>query len=573
MGVSTKTVTIQSRGTVRHRLETELQPGRCCVAMSADTLLALYGATASASDVRQFLSETCQHLLVFGCSGSREQDAALSWLTAGFVCGIGQTEGPNTVISLPRKARALSRQLAGFHFSRPGSDAIPVFELRDEPSVSEVIVAANARPMFVRIDRGPGDLFLLAGPGFPDPDQPLRAGSQIEDQYDGLLPVLIFLRHCFASNCWHGPQATARIIVDDPLLIERYGFLDYDVLVKSMQRRNYGASIAFIPWNYWRTSRRSAARLISGSCNLSICIHGCDHTNKEFEAQAPAILQKMASVALQRMESHKRRIGAGYEPVMVFPQGRFSRAAMAALRGDNYLAAVNSTCFPADSGVDDPTLGDLLRPAVTRYNGFPLFQRRYPRRLFDLAFDLFLGKPALVVEHHQYFREGVQRLEELVAALYELQPDLTWPDLTTQLSRSCQIRNLENGSTEVRFFTRRFQLIPREAGTGRFLLSKHEPDSAAVQAVLVDGEGVPFFFEKGFLKLEVLAQPCQVRDIEVVDQRNSDARVNGFGIIHNARVFVRRGLSEFRDNTLSRHSALLKTAARVARGLKVTGDS
>jgi hypothetical protein len=340
-----------------------------------------------------------------------------------------------------------------------------------------------------------------------------------------------------------------------------------------MQRSNYGTSIAFIPWNYWRTSRRSATRVLNESSNLSICIHGCDHTNKEFEAQVPALLGRKAGLALHRMESQRKRAGAGFEQVMVFPQGRFSTAAIPALRANNYLAAVNTTCFPTNSGLDDLKVGDFLRPAVTRYNGFPLFQRRYPRRLFDFAFDLFLGKPALVVEHHEYFREGFGTLEELVAALYQMEPDLTWPTLTSQLTRSCQMRSLANGSTEVQFFTRRFQLIHRKAGAGRFLLSKHEPDSAAIQTVVADGKSVPFFFERGFLKLEVRAEPGQVRNIEIVDRRNPDEQVNGFGIVHNARVLVRRGLSEFRDNTLSRHSGLLKAAKRVARGMKVTGDT
>ena len=90
---------------------------------------------------------------------------------------------------------------------------------------------------------------------------------------------------------------------------------------------------------------------------------------------------------------------------------------------------MNTTCFPTNGGLDDLKVGDFLRPAVTRYNGFPIFQRRYPRRLFDFAFDLFLGKPALVVEHHDYFSNGCGKLEEFVAELYKLEPALSWPTL------------------------------------------------------------------------------------------------------------------------------------------------
>ena len=574
MGVSTKAVAIKDGGVSKERLLGELQPGPCCLAMSAETLAVLHKALTSATDLRQFIDESCAELLVFGCSGSTEQNIALSWLTAGVVCGISREDGPDALFALPREAMAFSRQLAGLNFSRRNREPIPVFELRDATPVPEVIVAANDRPMFVRIDRGPWQVFLLAGPALPDLDEPLSRDHVLQEHYDRLIPVLIFLRHCFRESCWHGPEPTARIIIDDPLLTERYGFLDYGVLLKSMQRSNYGTSIAFIPWNYWRTSRRGAARVLSESSNLSICIHGCDHTNKEFEAQAPALLGRRAGLALQRMESQRKRTGAGFEPVMVFPQGRFSTVAIAALRANNYLAAVNTTCFPTNSGLGDLTVGDFFRPAVTRYNGFPIFQRRYPRRLFDFAFDLFLGRPALVVEHHEYFRDGVGTLEELVAALYQLEPDLTWPTLTSQLARTCQMRSLSNGSTEVQFFTRRFQLANRERGSGRFLLSKHEPDSATIQRVLVDGTSMPFSFEKGFLKLEVQTDdPGQVLNIEIVDREQPQQQASGFGIVHNTGVLLRRGLSEFRDNTLARHGGLLKIAKGVARGLQVTGDS
>lgn len=575
MGVSTKAVAIKDGAVSKEHLLGELQPGPCGLAMSAETLAALHKALTSADDLRQFIDESCAELLVFGCSGSTEQNIALSRLTSGAVCGISMTDGQDTLYALPREARAYSRQLAGLSFIQRNREPIPVFELRDATSAPEVIVVANDQPMFVRIGRAPRQVFLLAGPGLLDLDEPLSRDHELQEYYDRLIPALIFLRHCFRESCWHGPAPTARLIIDDPLLTDRYGFLDYGVLLKSMRRRNYGTSIAFIPWNYWRTSMRGAARVLSESSNLSICIHGCDHTNKEFEAQAPALLGKRAGLALQRMESQRKRTGAGFEEVMVFPQGRFSTVAITALRANNYLAAVNTTCFPTNiEPGDDLRVGDCLRPAVTRYDGFPIFQRRYPRSLFDFAFDLFLGRPVLVVEHHEYFRNGVETLEELVAALYQLEPDLTWPGLTSQLTRSCQMRSLANGSIEVQFYTRIFKLVNCERGTGRFLLSKYEPVSAAIQKVLVDGTNTPFSFEKGFLKLEIQADnPSQVLNIEVVDREQPQQQARGFGVVHNVGVLLRRGLSEFRDNTLARHSGLLNIAKGVARGLKVTGDS
>jgi len=538
--------------------------------MSAETL-AVMNKAISSSELQRFMDGCSTELLVFGCASSTEQHSALSPLTAAKIGEIRPWSDGAARFALPREPISLNRQLAGLSFPGRPRELLSTFELRDSAPNVEVIMAANGRPTFVRVNQGSCQVFL-SGARLPDIETPLSRDQGLEDYYDSLIPPLIFLRHCFRESCWHGPKTTARLIIDDPLLSERYGSLDYSVLMKSMLRSQYGTSIAFIPWNHWRTSRQNASRLLGKSSNLAICIHGCDHTNREFETRAFARLDRKAGLALRRMESQQKRTGATFEPVMVFPQGLFSKAAIPALRANNYLAAVNTTCFPRDSSPDDLRVGDFLRPAVTRYNGFPIFQRHYPRRIFDFAFDLFLGKPALIVEHHEYFRDGCGALEDLVAELYKLEPALSWPSLGAQLTRSCLQRSMSDGSVEVQFFTRRFELHG-ECVSGRYLLSKHEPDSESIHGVLVDGTSVQFSFENGFLRLEVQVYPGQVRNVEILDQEKPHEPLKSLGVLHNMGVLVRRGLSEFRDNTLVRHGRLLKIAKGIAKVLKATGDT
>ena len=572
MGISTKTVLCQDGRPLTGRLLDEFQPAKYCLAVSAKTLAGIFRDPILAEDLRRLINDHSEGLLVFGCTASAEQLNAISRLTSGAVSGITPLDDQPVCFTFPRDAVSFSRQLAGLSFSRRQGEQLSTFELRNSASdAARVIIAAN-QPVFLRIKSGACEVFLWAG-ALPDIDEPLSRDHGLQDHYDRLIPALIFLRHCFQDSCWHGPKSTARLIIDDPLLAEKYGFLDCGALIKSMQRSKYGTSIAFIPWNYWRTSRRNTSRLFGESSNLAICIHGCDHTNKEFDARDPALLTRKAGLALHRMEAQKKRTGTEFEQVMVFPQGLFSTAAIAALRANNYLAAVNTTCFPTNIGPNDLKVGDLLRPAVTRYDGFPIFQRQYPRHLFDCAFDLFLGRPALVVEHHEYFRDGYTTWEGFVAELYKLEPTLSWPSLTDQLTRSCLKRCLSNGSVAVQFFTRRFQLVNREPTSVRFALKKQEPDSSAIERVTIDGSSTDFSFEQGFLKLEVDADPDQVRNIEIIDRVRPHLQPNGFGVAHNTGVLLRRGLSEFRDNTLVRHGRLLKVAQGIVKGLKVTGDA
>lgn len=573
MGVSAKLLVLPHGSVANERLDS-LRPGLCCLAMSAETLGDLAEAMASGSELCRLFDGCCAELLIFGCGEALNHIAAVSRLTAGAVYGMSVVNDSSVRFTFPREAQAYSRQLAGLDFSRRNGESIPTFELRETTCQTQVIVAVNDRPMFVRVNQSPCNVFLLAGAALLDIEEPISRDRKGPDYYDRVIPILMFLRHGLSDHCWHGPEPTARLIIDDPLLTERYGFLEYSALVKSMQHTNYGTSVAFIPWNYWRTSRRDVSRIFDEAPNLSICVHGCDHSNKEFEEQDLPILDRKAAFALSRMEAQKQRTGVDYDRVMVFPQGRFSTAAISALRAHNYLAVVNSTCFPVDCKMDDITIGDSLRPAITRYDGVPIFNRRYPQSLFDSALDMFLGRPVFLVEHHEYFRNGCRMLEEFVADLYKLEPALSWPNLTTQLMRCCLRKILSNGSCEVQFFTRKFQLYNCKKSSGHFLLRKHEPDATAIQKVLVNGASVPFSFEKDFLKLEVQADhPGEMLDIEIMDREKYHKPPNGFGIVHNAGVMLRRGLSEFRDNTLVRHNGLLKIGKGIARRLKVTGDS
>lgn len=284
-------------------------------------------------------------------------------------------------------------------------------------------------------------------------------------------------------------------------------------------------------------------------------------------------VQWRADTALRRMRNHEQRTGVPFEPVMVFPQGRFSTPAVLALRRGGYLAAVNSTCFPTDEGAETLRMADFLRPAVTRFYGFPIFQRRYPRRLIDCAFDMFLGRPALLVEHHEYFRDGCERLEEFVRNLQEIDEGLTWTTLASQLMRSCTMREAAEGKTEVQFFTRRFQLENSRENRATFLLRKHEPSQETVAAVRAGGADVPFSFEDGFLFLELQVDPGRLVDVEIIDRpRLLTTAADGPGVRYTMGVAARRALSEIRDNTLARNPRLLKAATEVARRMRVTGD-
>ncbi len=572
MGVSTEVLPFANTIGALQDLLGRARAGNFSLAMHMATLGRLHSESNAGNALLQTLDSRFQEVLVYGATTSAEINTALAGLTDGAVHSITSKPAQAVRYSFAHGARALCAQLARQNVVINRGHSAFALKARSGTESVEAILTANGQPMFLRFKTPVRDVFLYAGE-MPDIDKPLGQDTGLgDDDCIQLLPPLIFLRHCFRESCWKGPETTARLIIDDPILTRTYGALDFDNLKASMRRFGYGTSIAFIPWNYWRTSGRTASLLFGDGSNLSICVHGCDHTNREFASVDETVLTQKAALGIERMRRHEKRAGVPFEDVMVFPQGKFSRAAIPALRKTNYLAGVNTSCLPTDSAPDDLRISDLLWPAVTRFDGFPIFLRRYPRNLFGFALDLYLGKPALLVEHHEFFRDGCKAIEEFIAGLQEIEPGLSWPSLTTQLMQSNLRRRLDCGYTEVRFFTRRFHLVPCEGEQGRYVLSKPEPDSSIIQKVVVNGKSTPFGFENGCLKFEIESEMGQVNTVEIIDQAAPFA-ARSFGFAYNTRVFIRRGLSEFRDNTLSHHRGALKMATRFVKTIKATGDS
>jgi hypothetical protein len=571
MGVPTRAIAIDD-GAALERLVGELGTGQC-VALSIETL-AFLRKEASPDVLQGLIDRACAELLVFAVGRSEQHCDALSWLTAGAVSGLAPAE-VRQIFHIPHSARRFGRTFAGQSFDVKRPVLAPSFELRREAVHDiEPILLGDERPQFLCLKRRACELFLLALAELPDINRRLSPSTRVEDGYDQIIPFLIFLRHCFGDACWHGAEPTAQIIIDDPLLSQTYGFLDYGALRRSMRAEEYGTSIAFIPWNHWRTSRSGTSKIFDGANGLSVCVHGCDHSNREFSETDLGALQWRALTALRRMERHRNRTGVAFDPVMVFPQGKFSSTAISALRTSGYLAAVNTTCFPTNADAEPLTVADFLRPAVTRFFGFPLFQRRYPRRLIDSAFDIFLGRPALIVQHHDDFRDGYARLEEFVRGLHRMEPKLSWGALQERLMRVCMMRSTSRTSKkEVRFFTRRFMFASDEPVRRRLILSKHEPNASAISGVTVDGASVPFGFRDDFLVFEHQAEAGpRVLDIAVIDGPKSPAIVpKAPGAGHIVGVCARRALSELRDNALARHPRLLAAATTLATRLKLTG--
>jgi hypothetical protein len=221
-------------------------------------------------------------------------------------------------------------------------------------------------------------------------------------------------------------EILACLIIDDPLLRPRYGCIDYSKLLAAMKAHSFFTEIAFIPWNYKRSDPKTVRLFKENSEYFAICVHGCNHTGNEFGFTNYDTLSKLASTALWRMEEHKKDTGLSYDPVIVFPQGKFSSTAMKALKETGYFAAFNSTIMAVDSQPPDEV--EYLKPATRIYHDFPLFLRRYPKDKDQFIQDVEAGRPIVIVEHHSAFREGYRNITDLVDFINSL-GNIRWTSL------------------------------------------------------------------------------------------------------------------------------------------------
>jgi hypothetical protein len=251
----------------------------------------------------------------------------------------------------------------------------------------------------------------------------------------------------------------------------------------------------------------------------------------------------------------------------VFPQGHFSIAAMAALKAHNFDCAMNTVPYPAEQPVR-LTIGELAQPAVLRY-GFPLFVRRPIRRTesHDIAFNLFFGRPVLIVEHHDIFRHP-ESLVAIAARINDVASNVHWSNLSTVACNSILTRRAPDGTHHVRAYSRTVRISNESNSTRRYCIEwAGSRDDASIEQVLKDGTPCSGFqIDDAGLRLPIELAPGSGGTFSVIHRNVHTTR--RLGIRRHAQAFLRRRLSEVRDNYLSKNQHLLAAATAFRRRLQ-----
>jgi len=560
LGVSCEVISVSSLESALDRMSHAGYAESPCVLASAVSLARLVEGNRSSFRLIEHLCKLARSLFIYGFS-PKIDPRTVRYLTGDGISSVSSFDNSNLFYKIESPCRAITGELSGLSLGPIHNDTEFGFVLSSNLKKFSTLISISGLPFWGCFQREQCLVFVLACSDVVDINQGIDGSFRLADHFAHLMPYAMLLKYLFREGCWHSQNRLANFLIDDPLLRESYGFLNYRQLLGKTDKSGFSATVAFIPWNYKRTHKKTAKLIQAHPDRLSICIHGCDHTNGEFTATDLRLLNIKSRLASDRMRAHQALTGLPCAKIMVFPQGRFSSQALKALKSNNYIAAVNSHAIPENLEMDHGlAVSDFLDVAITKYESFPLFLRRYPPSIVEFAFDLFFGKPLLAVEHHKYFQDGYQELIEFVAKVSSIAPKLDWNGLEDVLVRQYLQKEGDDGITYCKIYTN-YQIIENRSDQLKtYLITKSETGNVPVGQVLVNGEPIEFSLSKDVLRLVLEIAPRTAATIHIVYISNLPYEGKIQGLIESGRVCARRTLSEFRDNFLSKNEFVLSLA-------------
>lgn len=454
--------------------------------------------------------------------------------------------------------------MAGIRVSASKAKNSLVLNTAKESAVNIISLGHDA--IFLKLEYKGVPVFLSTSREIIDLDADLTTQNfDVREHFLSAVPLVLYTKWAFAETCWNAPEVNACLVIDDPLLKATHGFVDFQELLSLMKRHNFSTNIAFIPWN-WRRSAPEVAQLIrENPQNYSVSVHGCDHIRAEFGNSSQQRLYWKAQQALERMDRHESITGIRYDPVMVFPQGIFSEAAMSAIKRTDLIAAVNNDLVPAGSHRGRVILSDVWDIAVMGYSSFPIFTRRYPwEGIENFAFDALLGKPAIAVIHHDYCSDRCARLANFVEHLNALRSAPTWRGLGDVVRRSCRQRGGSPGNVEVEMYGTELRIENRSDQPKHFIIRRRECEPSAIQRICTGSQEITWGFGNGCIDFEIELNPGESQVIRIRFQELAGELCNGDNLPYRLKTMLRRYLCEVRDNYVTTTKSRLLDLARKA---------
>ena len=123
------------------------------------------------------------------------------------------------------------------------------------------IISRGDGTAFCKLEYKGKPVFFLASREIIDVDAELKSQNfDVRDHFLSTVPLVLYIKWAFAETCWNAPEMNACLVIDDPVLKPRHGFVNFQELLSLMKQHKFSTNIAFIPWN-WRRSAPEVVRL------------------------------------------------------------------------------------------------------------------------------------------------------------------------------------------------------------------------------------------------------------------------------------------------------------------------
>ncbi len=384
----------------------------------------------------------------------------------------------------------LTRQLAGIELP---SVASPLCKMELEPvsAVETVLTAKQAdgksASLLIRVKSQWQQVFLIPKEKLVDPTwEP----TGVRDSFSSMAPFIFFLSHAIGDYGWHTSGHYANLTIDDPWLIQPYGYLDYKALLAEMEKHNFHTTAAFIPWNFDRSRPEVVALFQAYPNRYSVCIHGNNHAHREFgDYRVNSLSDQIVDLkqGIARMERFTALTGIPYDRFMVFPHAVAPEPTFAALGTYGFWGTANSSNIPLGVPVPrDPIF--FLRPFTTNYAGLLSFFR-YPATgevpYTEVAIHAFLGNPILFYDHASLFSHGISAFDAHADFINHIQPDTKWTNLGEIARRSYLLRKRTGNGIDILMLSREMKL-ENLADAAQIFYVRHS-NGARLGGLIADG--------------------------------------------------------------------------------------
>jgi hypothetical protein len=536
-----------------------------CVALSCRTLNNILKNYGNDYFINR-LNEKISYMLIYDMKPGVLPDAVLQDLSNGIIRSISNFENNSYQYNISSDHNDICYEFSGFSFGPINNEIDFKLDVNEDSQSLHNIISINGHPLLAAMKKKSSEIFFLATDNIIDIETEIEEVPELKSYFSQLIPPMMFLKYVFGNKCWNNSNRYACLIIDDPLLKKKYGFLNYNHLMECMALNNFSSAIAFIPWNYKRTDKNVSELFKSHPQKLSICVHGCDHAKCEFGIKDVNQLNLKIKSATTKMIAHEKATGVTFDNVMVFPQGKFSKESMKVLKHNNYIAAVNTEIFPTElSQTNHLKISDYLDLAITNYECFPLFARNYPNDIITFVFTMFLGKPIFIVIHHDYLKDGYKNLVEFIKNLNSIRNDIRWRSVGDAIRNSYLLREESDDELYVKVYANsviicNFYDLPK-----KMIITKYEKSTIPIKSVSINGTKVLHKVENNFLVINTHIAPKSSLSVEIrymdYDLGKCQEEIKSFK--KKLKTYVRRLLSEFRDNYISKNDFLLKMAKKL----------